>query len=81
MAEREHMALEDQHTRTRYSMWNKGFSLILVAPMMPKKDTDIGDIVIIEKKKEHTLNVKVPAIFKVSRRDWPTTSVVISNMI
>ena len=80
MAEREHMALEDQHTRTRHSMWNKGFSLILVAPMMPKKDTDIGDIEIIEKKKEHTLNVKAPAMFKVSCRALPIT-VIISNWI
>ena len=80
MAEREHMALEDQHTRTRHSMWNKGFSLILVAPMMPKKDTDIDDIKIIEKKK-HTLNAKAPAMFKVSCRSSPITSVMISNWI
>ena len=53
VAEWEHLDLEDQHSRTRHLMWNKGFSLILVAPITPKKGTDISDFEIIEKKKEH----------------------------
>ena len=49
VAECQHLALEDWHSRTWHLMWNKGFSLILVAPMTLRKDTDISDIEIIEK--------------------------------
>ena len=54
VAECHYLALEDQHSRTQHSMWNKGFSLILAAPMTPRKDTDISDIEIIEKKEHST---------------------------
>lgn len=39
----QHLALEDQHSRTQH-LWNEGLSLILAGPMMPKKDIDIGDM-------------------------------------